>query len=625
MPLQNPDFTEDLPLVIEKDGREDLTRRTLARRVQALLGKRSLPALTALLAFALTLPALGAGWVLDDYYHRAVLLETSPFRELFGPPADMFRFFRGDPDRTGRVMDFGFFPWWTYKGLKAEFLQALTVLTHRLDYWLWPNSAAAMHAHSLLWFALLVFLTACLYRRIIAPPWVAGIAALLFAVDPAHGTPAGWLANRNSLVTGCFGVLTLIFHDQFRRDHRRGSGVLGLLAFTATLLTKEEGIATCAYLFAYGLFLDPAGRWRGGLSLAPYLGIVICWRAYRTAAGYGVWDMGLYVDPLDNPLRFMAAVGERLPILLLGQLGLPPSDVTLLLSPAAQSILWWGAVGFLAIFLCAATPLLREDRVARFWAAGMLLSAIPVCATFPMDRLLTFVGIGAFGLIAQFFHTVFDPSRRRAVPSWYRIPTLVLAIFLVVVHGVLAPIALRFRAGNPMGPRSLTDRFDVRTPLGPSVREQSVVIVNAPSAPHACYLPVQRASDGLPVPRHTRVLASGMPSVTIRRPHKNVLVVRPGKGYLDWVADRLFRGVQHPLSVGEKVALTGMTVEVTVLTGDGRPAEAAFRFTVPLEDASLCWLCYRGKAFETFTPPAVGEDMEIRIGGFLPQDRKQAP
>jgi hypothetical protein len=53
-------------------------------------------------------------------------------------------------------MDFGFFPWWTYKGLKAEFLQWLTVQTHRLDYWLWPNSPAAMHAHSLLWFATLV-------------------------------------------------------------------------------------------------------------------------------------------------------------------------------------------------------------------------------------------------------------------------------------------------------------------------------------------------------------------------------------------------------------------------------------------------------------------------------------
>jgi hypothetical protein len=528
----------------------------------------------------------------------------------------MFRFFRGDPDRTARVMDFGFFPWWTYKGLKAEFLQWLTVQTHRLDYWLWPNSAVAMHAHSLLWFATLVVLAACFYRRVITPRWVAGVAALLFAMDPAHGTHAGWVANRNTLVAGCFGILTLIFHDQYRRDGRRVRSVLALLALTGALLAKEEGIATCAYLLAYGIFLDPAGPRRGCLALVPYLGIVILWRGFRAAEGYGVWDIGLYVDPLSNPVRFGAAVVERLPVLLLGQLGLPPSDLAVLLSPAAKSILWWSALVFLAAFLLVMAPLLKNSRCARFWAAGMLFSAIPVCATFPMDRLLTFVGIGAFGLIAQFLHAVFDPAQRWTMRARYRVPAIAVASFLVAVHAVFAPITLPLRAGNPLGPKAVMDRFEVKTPLGPSVREQSVVIVNAPSPLHASCLPIQRGVNGLPVPRHTRVLAPGMRSVRIRRPSKNVLIIRPEKGYLYWVADRLFRDVQHPLSLGEKVELTGMTVEVTALTEDGRPAEAAFQFTVPLEDASLLWLCYRGKAFEPFTPPAVGDSVELRISWF---------
>ncbi len=606
--------------MLEKDSPKDLPRRTLARRIQALLGIRFFPILAAVLAAALTLPALNVGWVLDDYYHRAVLLETSPFRDLFGPADEMFRFFRGDPEQTGRVMDFGFFPWWTYKGVKAEFLQALTVLTHRLDYWLWPDSAVAMHAHSLLWYATLVFLTACFYRQIITPRWAAGVAALLFAIDSAHGTPAGWLANRNSLVTGCFGILTLIFHDQWRRDSKRVRCVLALLAFTAALMAKEEGIATCAYLIAYDFFLDPAGPRRGGLRLVPYLGIVIGWRAFRATEGYGVWDVGLYVDPLSNPMHFGQAVMERLPILLLAQLGLPPSDVALLLSPSAKSILWCSALAFLALFVFVAAPLLRSNRTARFWATGMLLSAIPVCATFPMDRLLTFVGIGASGLIAQFLQTVFDPAQCWAEHARHRMSAIVLALFLVLVHGVFAPIALPFRAGNPLGPKSVMARFDVKTPLGLSVQEQSVVIVNAPSALHACCLPIQRGLNGLPVPRYTRVLASGMPSVMIRRPARNVLIVRPEKGYLGWIADRLFRDTQHSLGLGERVELTGMTVEVTALTEDGRPAEAAFRFAVPLEDASLNWLCYRSHAFEPFTPPTVGESVEIRIGGFLAQD-----
>ena len=88
-----------------------VSRGRLVSAMRAVLTHRRLPLLAALLSVLLALPALGVGFVLDDYYHRAVLLELPQFRELFGPPAAMFRFFRGDPERTGRVMDLGFFPW----------------------------------------------------------------------------------------------------------------------------------------------------------------------------------------------------------------------------------------------------------------------------------------------------------------------------------------------------------------------------------------------------------------------------------------------------------------------------------------------------------------------------------
>ncbi len=63
--------------------------------------------------------------------------------------------------------------------------------------------------------------------------------------------------------------------------------------------------------------------------------------------------------------------------------------------------------------------------------------------------------------------------------------------------------------------------------------------------------------------------------------------------------------------MGERVKLTGMTAEVTQLTDDGRPAEVRFRFDVPLEDPSLCWLCYRYDQFVPFTPPPIGQTVDI--------------
>jgi hypothetical protein len=89
-------------------------------------------------------------------------------------------------------------------------------------------------------------------------------------------------------------------------------------------------------------------------------------------------------------------------------------------------------------------------------------------------------------------------------------------------------------------------------------------------------------------------------------------VVRPEYGYIAWVLDGLFRSQEHPFSAGDTVELTGMTVEVTKLTRDGRPAEAAFTFSVPLEDASLRWLQYRDGRFVPFSPPAVGDTVVLK-------------
>ncbi len=484
--------------------------RKVAALAGSLLTSRRLPMTAAALAVVLALPALGAGLMLDDYYHRTVLLGTSRLRPLLGPPSDMFRFFRGDPSRTGELMDIGLFPWWTDINLKAEFLHALTVLTHRLDYALWPDSPALMHAHSLLWLGALVAVTAAFYRRMLGATWAAGVAGLLFAVDDAHGGTVGFLANRNALVAATFGVSALIAHVRFRRDGSRPAALLAPLLLLAALFSKEEGIGTCGYLGAYALFVDPKGRWRGCLVLWPYAAAVIAWGALRAGWGYGVRDVGLYIDPLTDTMRFLAAAIGRLPILLLGQWSPIPADLAAVLPPRGIAGLWWFAMAFLGLLLFAMAPLLRRDPLARFWATGMLLATIPVSATLPMDRLrTTFVGIGAFGLVAQYWAFIFGDAVGAPSKAMWRVPATALAWLLVGVHAVVAPIILPLRAANPAGPRWVEKRLYVRTPLGRSVEDQTVVIVNAPSPVNACYLILIRELSGQSIPRHTRVLAPG--------------------------------------------------------------------------------------------------------------------
>lgn len=578
-----------------------------------LAAARWWPLYVAVVTVVMTLPSLGNGWILDDYYHRTVLLGRSRFREAIGPPAEMFRFFRGDPNRTWPLIDLGLLPWWTDPTLKAEFLQALTVLTHRLDYALWPDSPAFMHAHSLLWLGCLAAAAAALYRQMLGPTTAAAVAALVFALDDARGATVGFIANRNVIVAATFGVSALLLHDRWRRRGSRPAAVLAPLLLAAALFSKEEGVGTCAYFAAYALFLDPRGCLRGCVALGPAAVSFVTWVLCRASWGYGVRDMGLYIDPVTDTARYLAAAADRLPIQFLGLWSPIPADLATVLGPSGFAWLWRAAIGFIALLLLAMAPLLRRDPLARFWAAGMALALIPVAATLPMDRLLTFAGVGAAGLMAQYWQFVFGPVSGAPTGAAWRLVATPMACFLVVVHLVLAPIALPMRAAHPLGPRWIEHRLYVTTPFRSSLEGQTVVIVNAPSAAHANYLVLLRELEGQSLPAHVRTLAPAIPHVTIRRLDDRTLNVRPAQGYLRFPLDRVFRSERKPFRVGDRVTLTGMTVTITSLTDDGRPADAMFRFDVPLESPSLVWLCFRGSGFESFGLPAVGEEVEIGL------------
>ncbi len=555
---------------------------------------------------------------MDDHLLRLAAVGSPRVSEVIASPMDMFRLLDGNPERVGPLMDLGLLPWWTFKEVKAAFWRPLTVLTHWLDFRLWPGSPALMHAQSVLWYGALVAAVAYAYRRFLGHTWVAGAAALLYAIDDAHGLPVGFLANRNAILATLFGVLTIMAHDRWRRPASgpargwRAGAFFGPLCLVASLLSAEAGIATCAYLAAHALFLDRA-VWRSRLiAMAPYVVIVFLWRIVWSHLGYGVSGMELYIDPVAEPLRFMHAAVDRAPVLLLGQWGFPPSDIAMALGPEGMDRLWLGASVLLAVLAAVLSPLLRREPMARFLAFGMVLSVLPMCATFPMDRLLFFVGLGAAGLLAQFLAVAFGRPAWRPTSVAWRVTAVALGSVFVFFHFIIAPIALPARAAFPAGPNRWSEQLHIQVPTDDTVESQDVVIVNAPSAIHAAWSALRTMLSGQPVPRSTRVLAPALPSVKVFRVDAQTLVIRPEDGYLAWKFDRLFRNEHCPMHVGQRVELTGMTVEVTALTGDGRPAEAAFHFAVPLEHPSLRWLQWKDGVLAPFIPPANGESVELK-------------
>ena len=577
-------------------------------RIVSWLGARRAPWVIVIVGLALAAPALTAGFTADDHLHRVLSRSETGIAGLPSRPLDLFVFADGDPAHNTLLRDAGLFPWWTDLSLKLSFFRPISSATHALDHALWPDSATAQLAHNLLWHALALLVVWLVFRRFIAARWIAVLALALYAFDDARGPVVGWIANRNALIALALAIPVLLAHDRWRRDGWTPGRWVGPLLLAVALGAGESSLAILAYVGAHALWLD-RGTWRArALALAPYLVVVIAWRVVYVHLGYGVAGSGIYLDPGATPAAFAAAAGVRIPFLLLGQLGLPWSDLASLY-PVIGAVPVMLAVAFATIgavgFACA--RLVWRDPVSRFFATGMLLAAVPIASTFPADRLLGFVGIGAMGLVAQLIAAAVRDRAQLGDGRLRRAACVIVAVAMVLVHVVLAPPLLVLRSRSMVAVARVIDRADAGVPSDPGVTGKTVIIAATPSDALAGYIPIMRASRGQPRPAHLYWLATSSTAVTFERVDARTLRVLPTGGLLRYELDRMMRSPHdRPFAAGDRLALPGMTLTIEGVTADGRPSSVLAQFAVPLDDPSLIWLRWEGHSYVPYHLPAIG-------------------
>ncbi len=182
----------------------------------ALAGARALELAAAAAAVALYLPAIGYGFVFDDF---ALIRED------------------GSPVALG--------PGLPYRPLRYA--------SYVLDSWL-GGSSAVFHAHNVALHALVVAFVVALARRLGALPWAALAAGLLVAVHPLAVEAAAYVSGRRDLLCVALGLAALHAH----LSGRLGAS-LGLLV--AATMAKESGLVFVAPLVAASLAgLDDVSR-----------------------------------------------------------------------------------------------------------------------------------------------------------------------------------------------------------------------------------------------------------------------------------------------------------------------------------------------------------------------------
>jgi hypothetical protein len=328
-----------------------------------------------------------------------------------------------------------------------------------------------------------------------------------------------------------------------------------------------------------------------------------------SAQGYGVHGMeDLYTDPAGHPFQFAKLVLERSPLYMLGQWTGIPAEIHWAASARTVTSMRWAGVIFSVMIVLVTIPLLRRSRAARFWGLGMVLALIPMCSAAPMNRHLVFIGLGAMGLLGQLIAASMH-RRFWRVPIAWRACRGALIGLMVIVHLVLAPIALVGLARYPFGPDELFASFQ-QLPADPD-RRRDLIFVNHPLPMDILHLFTARAVDHEPLPRSAQILAPASTAILILRTDDHSLMVRPDSGFFSTPASRLGYSRESPLMQGQTLSLPTMTITVVEMTPDARPAAVLFRFKAPLEDASLQWVCWESGHFREFQPPPVGSTVEL--------------
>jgi hypothetical protein len=322
----------------------------------------------------------------------------------------------------------------------------------------------------------------------------------------------------------------------------------------------------------------------------PYAAVGAVWFVIYRQLGYGARGTGLYLDVAAYPLAMAEAALRNTVLLTAGELTLPVV-MGLLIIPSGLLV----AAALVALFGWLLWPLLRRDPLARFFAAGMLVSAAPFGATLAQDRLMLPLSLGAFGLIARLAASIPDDARS----IWGR-------RILIGLHAVVAPLLFVPLLSWPV---ALVDRQARK--LAEVVPDAPLVLLlNAPAEGLFLYPEAMRRREGRAWPAHVYPLYAGDHDLRVERVASNAVELEPVHGWIHGPFELFARPRNLPFHPGERIALEQMTVDVLAVTPDGRPARA--RFTFPHDLSEIAWVAWQGEHPAAWSPPPVGTAANAR-------------
>lgn len=599
------------------------------------LSRRSGLLVVLLVALLTHLPGAFSRLASDDFMIRAnvagdpvlaargfMLADTS--QSFWNQVSNAFHFYNPAAGTTDLYQDYGNLPWWSSEDAKMNPWRPLSATTHWLDARIAPDSFALQALHSLLYVLLMATMAYRLFLRIGSQISVAVLGALFLVVDAGHVMSFSWIAARNVFIAVALGCYALEQFWLWREESRHWAFVRSALAFLAALLSAENSLSILAYMGAYLLFIERGGLLRKVVLLAPYLLIVLVWRLVYNWLGFGADDIGLYLDPGNDPVAFLGSIFKVLPLVLSSLI----TGVDGVASGVAPDLrIWVSVAGAVLLLICLPLirRLLRDSPLARAMLLGSVLAAVPACTLVSAGtRAGAFAAIGFFWLLARWVHLLLDDPRWRA-DKFVVGAVLCFHLFLPGLGAFLITSTLLPVTYTDDGQFSSVQRAYPAGRTGPSL-----VVVNSPTINNDYYLPFDWRFNHGAIPETMNVLAPGLVSLDLKRLSARVFELSAPAGlplhnrhtvssldghrpllssaYGAQMLQGLVASPAQPLNVGDRRYSGDMRVTVLALT-ENRPSRLQIEFFDDDMPDSMVWQYYdwRKRQYVAMPVPAVGE------------------
>jgi protein O-mannosyl-transferase len=195
-----------------------------------------------------------------------------------------------------------------YPNSTGNYYRPLFLLWLRLNYALFGTEAAEWHLTSVACHVVATWLVFRIAQKLSGDRMTAFVAALVFAVHPAHVENVAWVSGVTDPLMTCFLLGSFLAFLGFRESRRVLHAALSLALFALALLSKETAVVLPVLVFAFALIFrqgseDPETRAQGSSdtenqvprlfaairACAPYLVLDVIYAVVRLRA-LGKWS-----------------------------------------------------------------------------------------------------------------------------------------------------------------------------------------------------------------------------------------------------------------------------------------------------------------------------------------------